>query len=457
MTQNWPFKKIHFVGIGGIGMSAVAEMVQALGVEVQGSDKSENDNVRRLKEKGMTIFKGHDAANIQGAEAVIYSTATKNNPEVIAAKEQGIPVGHRSEMLAELLKLKRSICVAGTHGKTTTSSLIASILMAADLDPSFIIGGILNAQRSNAQMGGGDWVVAEADESDGSFLKLPTTIAVITNIDPEHMDFYKTFDQEKAAFLTMMNQTAFYGVNVVCLDHPVVRALLPQITGRPVLTYGLNPTADVSASEIQTTEHGSIFNVKAAIKGQTYLIENIALNMMGKHNVQNALAAIGVGLYLNISPDVIKRALADFAGIQRRLTYRGTFNDIPVYDDYAHHPNEIKATLAALKDHVPGRLVAMWQPHRWTRFHDLYFDFLDAFDLTDQVIVTDVYAAGEQPLPDLIVADFAQKLVQSKPCVYTPLDQAKDLLSTTLQPGDTLVCLGAGDISAFAKKLCQKE
>ena len=271
------------------------------------------------------------------------------------------------------------------------------------------------------------------------------------------MDFYKTFDQEKAAFLTMMNQTAFYGVNVVCLDHPVVRALLPQITGRPVLTYVLNPTADVSASDIQTTENGSTFNVKATIKGQTYTIENVALNMMGKHNVQNALAAIGVGLYLNISPDVIKRALADFAGIQRRLTCRGKFNNIPVYDDYAHHPNEIKATLAALKDHVPGRLVAMWQPHRWTRFHDLYFDFLDAFDLTDQVIVTDVYAAGEQPLPDLSITDFAQKLAQSKPCLYTPLDRAENLLSTTLQPGDTLVCLGAGDISAFAKKLCQKE
>jgi len=457
MTFNWPFSRVHFVGIGGIGMSAIAEMVQTLGIQVQGSDTSENDNVRRLREKGMTIFSKHDPVNIQGAEAVIYSTATQNNIEVLTAKESGIPVGHRSEMLAELLKLKRSICVAGTHGKTTTSSLIASILIQANIHPRFINGGILNAQRSNAQMGNGDWVVAEADESDGSFLRLPTTIAVVTNIDPEHMDYYKTFDREKAAFLTMLNQTAFYGVNVVCSDHPVVRELLAQISGRPIITYGLNSTADVTAINIQTTATGSSFDVKATIKGKTIHIENVILNMMGQHNVQNALAAISVGLYLNISPEIIKTALATFAGIQRRLTNRGTFHHVLVYDDYAHHPNEIKATLAALKAHIPGRLVALWQPHRWTRFKDLYFDFLTAFELTDQVFVTDVYAAGENPIEGCSISEFVQKLQLSKPCAYVPLSQAKEALSKTLKESDTLVCLGAGDISAFAKNLCKED
>ncbi len=457
MATNFPFHCVHFVGIGGIGMSAIAEMVQALGITVQGSDQQENDNIKRLRQKGIEIFIGQKEENLQNADAVVYSTATKDNIEVKSALKKGLAVGHRSEMLAELLKLKHSICIAGTHGKTTTSSLIASILMAANFNPSFIIGGILNSERSNAQMGTGNWVVAEADESDGSFLRLPSTISVVTNIDPEHMDFYKTFDQEKNAFLTMLNQTAFYGVNVVCLDHPVIRELLPQIKNRPLITYGLNSLADVYATNIEIVPTGICFDVVATIKQQQTKIDHVCLNMMGEHNVQNALAAISVALYLGINPQIIKESLANFQGIQRRLTYRGQFMNCAIYDDYAHHPNEIKATLSAIKPHVKGRLIAIWQPHRWTRFHDLYFEFLDAFSKADEIIVTDVYAAGEQqnegPTPDV----FAEKLALTKPTHFSSFESLKEMLRNILQPNDTVLCLGAGSISAFAKELTKGE
>ena len=457
MTTNLPFHCVHFVGIGGIGMSAVAEMVQALGIRVQGSDKTENENIKRLRQKGIEVFIGQKEENLTNADTIVYSTATKDNIEVKAAIQNGLSIAHRSEMLAELLKLKHSICVAGTHGKTTTSSLIASILIKAHFNPSFIIGGILNSEQSNAQMGSGDWVVAEADESDGSFLRLPSTISVVTNIDPEHMDFYKTFDQEKNAFLTMLNQTAFYGVNVVCLDHPVIRELLPQIKNRPLITYGLTQLADVYAEYIEITPSGISFDVTANINHKQIKIDRVCLNMMGEHNVQNALAAISVALHLGIDSEAIKSALNDFKGIQRRLTYRGTFMDCPVYDDYAHHPNEIKATLSAIKPHVKGRLVAIWQPHRWTRFHDLYFDFLNAFDCADELIVTDVYAAGEQQNDGPTPMIFAEKMATTKRTHYSSFESLKEVLQNILQPNDTLVCLGAGSISTFAKELTKGE
>ena len=457
MTTNLPFHCVHFVGIGGIGMSAVAEMVQALGIRVQGSDKTENENIKRLRQKGIEVFIGQKEENLTNADTIVYSTATKDNIEVKAAIQNGLSIAHRSEMLAELLKLKHSICVAGTHGKTTTSSLIASILIKAHFNPSFIIGGILNSEQSNAQMGSGDWVVAEADESDGSFLRLPSTISVVTNIDPEHMDFYKTFDQEKNAFLTMLNQTAFYGVNVVCLDHPVIRELLPQIKNRPLITYGLTQLADVYAEYIEITPSGISFDVTANINHKQIKIDRVCLNMMGEHNVQNALAAISVALHLGIDSEAIKSALNDFKGIQRRLTYRGTFMDCPVYDDYAHHPNEIKATLSAIKPHVKGRLVAIWQPHRWTRFHDLYFDFLNAFDCADELIVTDVYAAGEQQNDGPTPMIFAEKMATTKRTHYASFESLKEVLQNILQPNDTLVCLGAGSISTFAKELTKGE
>ena len=452
MTPLFPFHLVHFVGIGGIGMSAVAEMVQALGIAVQGSDTNENDNVRRLKQKGISVFIGHTPENLNNADAVVYSTATKTNIEVETARKKNIPTAHRSEMLAELLKLKHSICVAGTHGKTTTSSLIASILLEANFDPSFIIGGILNAHHSNAKMGNGQWVVAEADESDGSFLKLPSTISVVTNIDPEHIDFYKTFEHEKSAFITMLNQTAFYGLNVVCFDHPIIREILPEIKNRPCLTYGLSPLAQISAQNIHYTKDGSSFDVIQTDKSPQKILSDVHLNMMGEHNIQNALAAIAVAKHLKIDGVVIKQALEHFQGIQRRLTLRGQKNGTLIYDDYAHHPNEIKATLSALKRHTNKPLLAVWQPHRWTRFHDLYLEFLNAFDLADQVIVTDVYAAGETQTQGPLPQDFAQKLNISKRTHYIPLEQLETTLDSLLTGDKTCVCLGAGSISSFIKK-----
>jgi len=455
MIQKLPFKCVHFVGIGGIGMSAIAEMVQALNITVQGSDKAENDNVKRLRQKGIQIFIGHSEDNIKNADAIIYSTATKENIEVTSARQQHIPVGHRSEMLAELLKLKKSICVAGTHGKTTTSSLIASLLVEAGLDPSFIIGGILNAQKSNAQMGLGEWVVAEADESDGSFLRLPSTISVVTNIDPEHLDHYKSFDNEKAAFLTMLNQTSFYGLNILCVDNPTIREILPRIHERNNITYGIDSPADIQAKNIQVTPTGSCFDVVGTLNGKEINLSAVNLNMMGEHNILNALAAIIVATYLGIDENLIKKTLASFQGIQRRLTLRGTANGTPIYDDYAHHPNEIKATLSALKQHINGRLIAVWQPHRWTRFTDLYFEFLNAFTLADRVFVTDVYTAGENPIPGLTPQSFVEKLSSTKPATYVSLDNLVQELKQELQPSDTIVCLGAGSISAKAKTLPQ--
>lgn len=447
------FKKVHFVGIGGIGMSAVAEMLHAEGVFVQGSNDKANDNTMRLVNAGIPVIIGHSPDNLKDADCVVVSTATWDNTETVAARQRGIPVAHRSEMLAELLKLKNSICVAGTHGKTTTSSLIASILLQAKWHPSFIIGGILNAQKSNAQMGTGSWVVAEADESDGSFLHLPSIVSVVTNIDPEHLDHYKTFEHEKQAFLSFLNQTAFYGFNVVCLDHPVIKELLPQIKNREIITYGLDEMAGVCAKNIQLLESGSCFDVHIRIKNTEKVIERMTLNMLGAHNIQNALAAIAVAVRLGISEEVIKKALAEFQGIQRRLSLRGKTNKgNPIYDDYAHHPNEIKATLAALKNSGYNRMIAIWQPHRWSRFKDLYFDFLTAFDLADIVGVLDVYAAGESP-QDVSTQAFVAEMKKVKPAFQTTLETLSEDLKNILQPGDCIVCLGAGSISPKAKQL----
>ena len=452
--MNFPLKKVHFIGIGGIGMSAIAEMLQVNGVLVQGSNDKENDNTQRLQRGGIPVIIGHHPNNLKDADCVVVSTATINNIETQTAKEKHIPIAHRSEMLAELLKLKKSICIAGTHGKTTTSSLIASILIEAQMHPSFIIGGILNAHKSNAQMGKGDWVVAEADESDGSFLKLPSCVSVVTNIDPEHLDYYKTYDREKQAFVSFLNQTAFYGFNVVCLDHPVIKELLPQIQGRETITYGFDSTANVVGQHVEWTETGSKFDVHIDMPNQVCFIKGVTLNMLGKHNVQNALAAIAVAVRLGIQEDVIKSALASFQGIQRRLSVRGyTKEGVYIYDDYAHHPNEIKASLAALKDRVKGRLIAVWQPHRWTRFKDLYFDFLTAFELADIIGVLDVYAAGEIPINDVSEDQFVRDISKRKEAFKTSLDNLAQDLSRMIQPDDCIVCLGAGSISKMAKQL----
>lgn len=455
--MNFPLKKVHFIGIGGIGMSAIAEMLPAFGVAVQGSNNVENANTLRLKKMGITVFIGHDKSHLENVEAVVVSSAIHpDNVELIAARERGIPLAHRSEMLAELMRFKKSISISGSHGKTTTSSLIAHMLISAGMDPSFVIGGILNAKGSNAGAGLGDWIVAEADESDGSFLKLPSTISVVTNIEPEHMDYYKTFDREKMAYQTFLNQTAFYGACVVCVDHPVVREILPEIKNRKVLTYGFLKTADVHADNIRVIHGGSIFDVYVREKDTFQKISDVSISLIGKHNILNALAAFSVGEFLHIDRSIIKKSLSDFMGIQRRLTLRGTERGIAVYDDYAHHPSEIKATLSALKEQISGRLIAVFQPHRYTRFQDLWADFKTSFEGVDALFVTDVYSAGDPVIEDVTADKFVSEMVPSYHNVFktTENDFGMDIASF-VKAGDTIVCLNAGSLSHHIPQLLE--
>lgn len=457
MKNLLPLKKVHFIGIGGIGMSAVAEMLDELGIAVQGSDAVQSANTDRLKKEGIKVFIGHDKKNLDGVDSVVVSTATpQNNVELVEAGRRGIPVGHRSEMLAEILRFKQSICVSGTHGKTTTSSLIASILMQARLRPSFVIGGILNSQRSNARLGRGRWVVAEADESDGSFLKLPTTISVVTNIDAEHMNFYKTFDNMKNAYRVFMNNTAFYGACVACIDHPVVAELAGEIQGRKIITYGLNKSADVHADHIRAEKGRLIFDVFVRSGAKFKKMKDVELKMFGKHNVQNALAAIAAALRVGVKEEHIKKALKNFEGIQRRLTKRGTVGGVDVYDDYAHHPAEIAATLAAVKESLNHgeKVIAVFQPHRYSRFTDLWNEFLGAFKDADAVIVTDVYACGEPVAEGATKEAFSKALsaVHPQVAVMDDFNELDGLLKRFAKKHDAVVALGAGDIS---KKVTQ--
>ncbi|MBO7484160.1 MAG: UDP-N-acetylmuramate--L-alanine ligase [Alphaproteobacteria bacterium] len=455
--MNFPLKKVHFIGIGGIGMSAIAEMLPTFGVTVQGSNNVENANTMRLQKMGISVFIGHDENHLKGVEAVVVSSAIHpDNVELLEAQRLGIPVAHRSEMLAELMRFKKSISISGSHGKTTTSSLIAHMLVSSNMDPSFIIGGILNAKGSNAGAGSGEWIVAEADESDGSFLKLPSTISVVTNIEPEHMDYYKTFDREKMAYQTFLNQTAFYGVCVVCVDHPVVREILPEIKNRKVMTYGFSKTADVHADNVRVVQGGSVFDVYVRQVEGFEKISDVAISLMGKHNILNALAAFSVGEFLKLDREIIKKSLADFMGIQRRLTLRGTEQEVAVYDDYAHHPTEIKATLSALKEHVSGRLVAVFQPHRYTRFQDLWTDFKTAFEGVDALFVTDVYSAGDPVIEGVMADKFVAEMLPSYKHIYKTSETnfARDV-AHFVQSGDTVVCLNAGSLSRHIPELLE--
>lgn len=447
--MTFPLKRIHFIGIGGIGMSAIAEMLPALNIQAQGSNDKENANTKRLREKGFRLFIGHRAENLQGCDAVVVSSAIHpDNVEFVAAKKLNLPIAHRSEMLAELLKYKRSICVAGTHGKTTTSSLIAHLLMTDGKDPSFIIGGILNSQKSNAGVGQGAWVVAEADESDGSFLKLPTTVSVVTNIEPEHLDYYKTFDREKMAFQTYLNQTAFYGACVVCLDHPVVREILPEIKGRKVITYGLTALADVHAENVRVKGMKTVFDVLVRQGNQIHSIPQVEISLMGQHNILNSLAAIATALFVGVSEKSIYQGLASFMGIQRRLTLRGIEAGVAVYDDYGHHPTEIRATLQALKSHITGRLIVVFQPHRYSRFQNLWADFLTCFEGVQALFVSDVYAAGDAPIAEVSAEKFVEALKGLQKNVFKTSEEtfAREV-SQFVQSGDTVVCFNAGSLS----------
>ncbi len=450
---------IHFVGIGGIGMSGIAEVLINLGYRVQGSDASENANVARLRDKGATVHVGHAAENLGAAEVVVVSTAIKrDNPELAAARERRLPVVRRAEMLAELMRLKTCVAIAGTHGKTTTTSLVATLLDAGGFDPTVINGGIINAYGTNARLGEGDWMVVEADESDGTFLKLPADVAIVTNIDPEHLDHFKTFEAIKDAFHALVENLPFYGFAVMCLDHPTVQELVGRIEDRRVVTYGENPQADVRLLDVNLAGGVSRFNVLVRDRktGQATYIEDVVMPMPGHHNALNATAAIAVAYQLKMPVDAIRKALAGFGGVKRRFTRTGEWNGAQVFDDYGHHPVEIAAVLRAARASTRNQVIAVVQPHRYSRLQSLFADFSTCFNDADAVIVADVYAAGEAPLDgvdrDHLVA--AIKAHGHRHVVGLPsAAELPRLVRDLAKPGDYVVCLGAGNITQWAYAL----
>ena len=453
---------IHFVGIGGIGMSGIAEVMDNLGYSVQGSDIAESASVQRLRDRGVQIAIGHDAANLGDAAVVVTSTAVKRtNPEVTAALENRIPVVRRAEMLAELMRLKRTVAVAGTHGKTTTTSMVAALLDAGGVDPTVINGGIIESYGSNARLGDSEWMVVEADESDGSFLRLDGTIAVVTNIDPEHLDHYGSFDAVKDAFVQFIENVPFYGAVVLCLDHDEVRNVIAKVRDRRVITYGFSPHADVRAENIRPVGGSTLFEaVQTDRDGKETRIADIELPMPGRHNVQNACAAIAVALEMACSADAIRGGFARFGGVRRRFSHVGTIEpDIRVIDDYAHHPVEIRAVLSAARDAAEGRVVAVVQPHRFTRLRDLLEDFQGAFGDADLVYAAPVYAAGEEPIAGVDEHALVEGLKARGHRRAVTVEGQQDLarkLAVDLQPRDLVVCLGAGDITKWAASLADK-
>jgi len=451
--------RLHFVGIGGIGMSGIAEVMHNLGYEVQGSDIAANANVKRLESKGIHIAIGHTESNIETAEVVVVSSAVgDDNPEVAAARARFIPVVRRAEMLAELMRLKWAIAVAGTHGKTTTTSMVAAMLDAGGLDPTVINGGIINAYGTNARLGAGDWMVVEADESDGSFVKLPATVAVVTNIDPEHMEFYGDFDTVRAAYRTFIENIPFYGFAVLCIDHPEVQALIGRVWDRRIITYGLSPQADVKATSITTDAMGSVFDVTISdrVRGAGLTLEKLRLPMLGTHNVLNSLAAIAIAYEMGLDHSVIRKGLADFAGVKRRFTRTGVVDGVTVIDDYGHHPVEISAVLNSARSAYDGRIVAVVQPHRYSRLQDLFEDFCACFNDADTVVVANVHAAGEDPIPgfdrDTMIEGLRGRGHRDVLALDDP-GQLAALVDPLVKAGDIIVCLGAGSITQWANDL----
>ena len=450
---------IHFVGIGGIGMSGIAEVMHNLGYRVQGSDLTNSSNVGRLTALGIPVAVGHAAENLGEAAVVVVSSAVgAGNPEVAAARASLVPVVRRAEMLAELMRLKWSIAVGGTHGKTTTTSIIAALLDAAGFDPTVINGGIINAYGTNARLGAGDWMVVEADESDGTFVKLPATIAVITNIDPEHLDFYGDFETERAAFRAFVENIPFYGVAALCIDHPEVQAMIGRISDRKLVTYGMSPLADVRAVNVRLAAEGARFDaiVSERAAGESHTIAGLMLPMVGAHNVQNSLAAIAVAREMGIADTVVKEGLANFGGVLRRFTKTGESGGITVIDDYAHHPVEIAAVLAAARETFTRRIVAVVQPHRYSRLQHLFEEFCTAFNDADTVIVSPVYAAGEAPIEGIDRDALIEGLRRHGHRHVLGLDEAAELAPAVAEiaaPGDLVVCMGAGSISAWARVL----
>ena len=455
---------IHFVGIGGIGMSGIAEVMHNLGYSVQGSDIAESYVIEGLRKRGIKVMIGHAAENVIGAAVVVTSTAVKrDNPEVVYALEHRIPVVRRAEMLAELMRLKNTVAVAGTHGKTTTTSMIAALLDAGGIDPTVINGGIINAYGSNARLGESDWMVVEADESDGSFLRLDGTLAVVTNIDPEHLDHYGSFERVKEAFVEFIENVPFYGAAMLCIDHPEVQAIIPKVRDRRVVTYGFSAQADIRGENVTPIPGGNRFDVALRQRdGSFRRIAGIELPMPGRHNVQNALAAVGVAVEMGCGDAVIRSGFGKFGGVKRRFTKVGEVpvdeGAVTVIDDYGHHPVEIRAVLAAAREGVKGRVIAVVQPHRFTRLRDHMDDFESAFNDADVVYAAPVYPAGEQPIEgatsDTMVAGMKARGHRSAQVIAGP-DALADVLADTVQPGDMVVCLGAGDITKWAAGLAE--
>jgi UDP-N-acetylmuramate--alanine ligase len=456
----FPVGRIHFVGIGGIGMSGIARVMNNLGYQVSGSDIAEGPQVARLRERGVQVMIGHDAAHVGDATAVVVSTAIRpDNPELAAARARHVPVVKRADMLAELMRLKWNVCVAGTHGKTTTTSMVAAMLDAGRLDPTVINGGVINAYKSNARPGTGDWMVVEADESDGTFNRLPSTVAVVTNIDPEHLDHYGDFQALRDAFDRFVENTPFYGFGVVCLDHPEVQAMVGRITDRRLITYGLNPQADVRAERIEVSKSGSRFDVVFRHQAGQERIEGIELAMPGEHNVLNATAAAIVARELGVTDDQIREGFRRFEGVGRRFSDVGTARGVRIIDDYGHHPVEIAAVLKAARGVTEGRVIAVMQPHRYSRLSSLFDQFCSCFNDADAVLVSEVYAAGEAPIAgadrDALVTGIMRAGHRDARALPS-WDELPSILKGVGQPGDLVICLGAGDVTRHAATLAER-
>jgi len=449
---------IHFTGIGGIGMSGIAEVLLNHGYRVQGSDLKSSKITKRLESLGAKVFIGQAADNLEDAEVVVISSAIKpGNPELDAARARGLPVVRRAEMLAELMRLKSNVAIAGTHGKTTTTTMVAELLEKGGIDPTVINGGIIHAYGSNARMGQGEWMVVEADESDGTFNRLPATIAIVTNIDPEHMEHWGDFDTLKKGFLEFVSNIPFYGVAICCTDHPEVQNLVGRITDRRVITFGFNAQADVRA--VNLTYKGGVAHFDIELHQDGTVIEGCTLPMPGDHNVSNALAAVAVSRHLGLKREEIRQALADFGGVNRRFTKVGEANGVTIIDDYAHHPVEIAAVLKAARQACEGRVIAVHQPHRYTRLHSLFDDFCACFNEADVVGIAEVFAAGEAPIEGATRDDLVAGLIAHGHRHARNVDSEDDLtrlVKEQAKPGDMVVCLGAGTISAWANALPER-
>tara|TARA_B100001750_G_scaffold216373_1_gene200957 strand:+ start:419 stop:1855 length:1437 start_codon:yes stop_codon:yes gene_type:complete len=455
---------LHFIGIGGIGMSGIAEILLDMGYNLQGSDLSENANVTRLQDKGVRIIIGHSAENLGDASAVVISSAVKeDNPELMAARQKRLPIIRRAEMLAEIMRLRLGIAIAGTHGKTTTTSLVGTMLEAGGFDPTVVNGGIVNAYGTNVRMGTGEWIVAEADESDGTFTRLPATAAVVTNIDPEHLDYYGSFDNSRAAFRNFVNNLPFYGFAALCIDHPEVQNLIPQLQDRRVITYGFSSQADMQILNMAARGVDTRFDVR--VKGWLEdtevdrIIEGFTLPMLGRHNVLNATAAIIVGHEMGMDDALLKKGLSAFQGVKRRFTKTGEVNGVTIIDDYGHHPVEIAAVLAAARLGVAqtgGKIHAVMQPHRYTRLENLFEEFSTCFNDADSVMIADVYAAGEKPIEGVSGETLATAVSAHGHKDASYLDNSQNLasiVSAKIREGDMVICLGAGDITKWAYAL----